>query len=303
MLCSQCKAELKDNETVCHVCGHRKPNMEDVDLIINSLIEEDIMGSSEDIEVEDGDLGKKRWFGKAKGSNSENRMVQGIRYMIFASIILFIVALFMNWFTISGTTVDYGFVNNSYTQKYFSETEEESYIEFSGYDLFNYSRYTIDEHQMIMNSDGDLIISSGSIIHMYVMLAMVVLMVTSLVACCVTFLYKTFTGIAIIRNLAIVNLLIIGLNYIFLNITFLSAIAIRAKSVINQQKDFGTLHLTFNGISHDQYFYTYKVAENSGFYGTIITLGIWLTLSIILYEMKNSEKVRAIENGEIDEVL
>lgn len=303
MLCSQCKAELKDNETVCHVCGHRKPNMEDVDLIINSLIEEDIMGASEGIEVDDGDREKKRWFGKSKGTNTENRMVQGIRYMIFVSIILFIVALFMNWFTISGTTVDYGFVNNAFTQKYFQDTEDEPFIEFSGYDLFNYSRSTRDEHQMIMGSDGDFVISSGSVIHMYIMLAMAVLMVTSLVACCVAFLLKTFTGIAMIRNLAIVNLVIIGLNYTFLNITFLSAIAIRAKSVINQQKDFGTLHLTFNGISHDQYFYTYKVAENSGFYGTIIALGIWLTLSIILYEMKNSEKVRAIENGEIDEVL
>jgi len=209
--------------------------------------------------------------------------------------------LFTHWFTISGTTIDYGFINNPYTQKYFQETEDESYIELSGYDLFNYSRSASEEHRRIMNSDGDLSTSLQSVLHMYIMLAMAILMVTSLVACCVAFLYKKYVGIAIIRNLAIANLIIIGLNYLFLNITFLSAIAIRAKSVIDRQKDFGTLHLTFNGISHDQYFYTYKVAENIGFYATMIALGIWLTLSIILYEMKNSEKVSAIENGEIDE--
>ena len=303
MLCSQCKAELKDKAEVCHVCGHSKPNMEDVDLIINSLIEEDIMGSSEDIEVDGGDLGKKNSFRKVKRLNTGDRWIQGIRYMIFVSIILFILSLFTNWFTISGTTVDYGFVNNSYTQKYFQETENESYIEFSGYDLFNYSGSAMNEHKMIKKSDGVLSTSILSAIHMYIMLAMAVLLASSLAACCVAFLYKAFTGMAIIRNLAIVNLVVIGLNYIFLNVTFLSAIAIRAKSVIDQQKDFGTLHMTFNGISHDQYFYTYKVGENSGFYGTIIALGIWLTLSIVLYEMKNSEKVRAIENGEVDEVL
>ncbi|MDF1616639.1 hypothetical protein [Petrocella sp. FN5] len=301
MLCSQCKAEFKDNEDVCHVCGHRKPNMEDVDLIINSLIEEDIMGASEDIESDDGDLGKKGPFRKDEKAKIEGKMIQGIRYMIFVSITIFIIALFTHWFTISGTTVDYGFVNNPYTQRYFQETEDASYIEFSGYDLFNYSRSVLDDHSRIMNSDGELSTSIQSVLHMYIMLAMAILMVTSLVACCVAFLYRKYVGIAIIRNLAIVNLVIIGLNYLFINITFISAIAIRAKSVINQQKVFGTLHLTFNGISHDQYFYTYKVTENVGFYGTIIVLGIWLTLSIILYEMKNSEKIRAIENGEIEE--
>ncbi|VDN46571.1 conserved membrane protein of unknown function [Petrocella atlantisensis] len=301
VLCSQCKAELKDNETVCHVCGHRKPNMEDVDLIINSLIEEDIMGASEDIEIDDKDLRKKRRFRKDKKAKTEGKMIQGIRYMIFVSIILFIIALFTDWFTLSGTTMDYGFVNNSNTQKYIQNVGEESYIDFSGYDLFNYSRSAIDEHKMIKKSDGDISISGRSVMHMYIMLAMAVLMLTSLIACSVAFLHKAYVGIAIIRNLAIVNLIIIGSNYIFLNITYLSAIAIRAKSVINQQKVFGTLHLTFNGISHDQYFYTYKVTENAGFYGSIVALGIWLTLSIILYEMKNSEKVRAIENGEIDE--
>ena len=301
MLCSQCKAEQKDNEAVCHVCGYRKPNMEDVDLIINSLIEEDILGASDDIESDDGDLGKKRRVRKAKKEKTEGKMIQGIRYMIFVSIIMFIIALFTHWFTISGTTVDYGVVNNSYTQRYFQEAENERYIEFSGYDLFNYSRYAFEDHRRIMNSEGDLSTSLQSVLHMYIMLAMAILMVTSLVACCVAFLYKKYVGIAIIRNLAIANLMIIGLNYLFLNITFLSAIAIRAKSVIDHQKDFGTLHLTFNGISHDQYFYTYKVTENIGFYGTMIALGIWLTLSIILFEMNNSEKVSAIENGEIDE--
>jgi len=301
MLCSKCKAELKDNEEVCHACGYRKPNMEDVDLIINSLIEEDIMGASEDKEIDDAVQGKKHRFRKNRRLYTGDTMIQVIRYMIFVAIILFLISLFTNWFTLSGTSMDYGFVSNSNTEKYTHKSGEELYIEFSGYDLFNYSRYAMDEHKIIKNTDGDLSVSSRSLIHMYLMLAIVVLMVTSLAACCVAFLYKAFTGIAIIRNLAIVNLILIGLNYIFLNITFLSAIAIRAKSVINQQKVFGTLHLTFNGISHDQYFYTYKVAENTGFYATIIALGIWLTLSIILFEMKNSEKIRAIENGEIDE--
>lgn len=232
------------------------------------------------------------------------------RYVTLGAVVLFFVSIFMNWFSLSGNAVNYGFIRGEETRPMMVEAVQPHEIEnlelyalplitFSGNSLYQFSQVMEEEYLLVTNPRDEAVESIAAKIHRYYMMSVIVLFIFTGIAALILAVFRRTKGITIVRNLAVFNGIVIGLNYMALKIPYFSVFAIHGKEVIKQSKDFISLSMTGEGIAMDQTFYPYVFTEESGLFFSGFALGLWLLLSIILSEVKNREEEIAIENGEL----
>lgn len=232
------------------------------------------------------------------------------RYVTLASVILFFISLFFTWFSLSGNTVNYGYIRGEETTVYMDASVQEYKVEqlvkwdktlvsFSGNDLRKFGDVMEEDYLTVIGPDDEETNTIAAKIHGYYTKAMILVFIFTGIAALILGIFRRHTGIVIVRNLAVFNGIIIGLNYMALKIPYFSMFAIRAKDVLNQSVSHITLSMTKDGIALDDVFYPYVLTEERGLYIAAFFLGLWLFLSIILTEVGNREKELAIENGEM----
>lgn len=260
-----------------------------------------------------------RRVGSAKAARAEKRAqimktaVQITRYVILASVVLFFIAIFFNWFTLSGNGVNYGFIRDEASVAYMDEkipTEHnqienlvkynKAILNFSGKDLYSFSQIIAEDYMTVVGADGEATGSLAAKIHSYYMMSAVLLYVFTGISALILAIFKGHKGISYVRNLAVFNIVIIGVNFLAFKVPYFSMFAIRAKDLLKQSGDFISVAMTREGIAADETFFPYVLTESNGLYAALIFLGVWLVLSIVLNEVANREKELAIENGELN---
>jgi len=331
MKCTECGKEIRTYLEPCEHCGHIEIENDDLDELLQDMLEEEDYeptfpkknkeGRGED---EAGKGRKQSIVSRHKKKSTMNKKVsvdrQSIyvvwaikisRYMIIGSIILFFIAIFMPWFALSGNGVNTGYIRSESGKEFMPKVIQEHRIEdlityqgvlvnFSGKDLYMFSKKIDEAYLTIHGVDNELRPSMVAKVHQYYMKAVFFLFLLSGTALVLLLLLKDYKGITIVRNLGIVNLLIVGVNYLAMKVTFFNLFIIEAKDQLGQLSGHPKVAIKQAGIRYMDELYPYVMKEEVGFYLAIIALGIWLITSIVLSEIKNRDEEIAIENGEID---
>lgn len=358
MKCAQCGAELIEKDLPCPQCGHKEPEQDEMDQMIQDILEEDeasptfeeagkeedmsdaetiskVFGHekpSEDTRVvgakttEAGGT-RKTSFGKGKNEKTNkpaslgksegkksfgDKVITGLRYSLAAVMVLFVLSLFFNWFTLKGNAVNYGVARTEAVQPFLSPEAAKFSIEqisavstgdplpiisFSGMDLFNFGRKASEPYKTVKSVSGVDATSVVAVVHSYYMQAVIVMVVISLICVAVVLLFPSLKGIDIVRNLSVVNLIIMGLNYMSLRFTWFSMFAVKAKDVIKQGNTALSVTTEPSGIAANDVFYRYMFFSERGFHFALVMMVLWLVLGIILTEVKHRKDEIAIEEA------
>ncbi len=351
MKCSQCGFDIKEATRPCPECGHMMTEQEDLDNIIKDILEEDAIEptfpeETPEKKVEKPKVKKSTGFKmpklnlpklvpskepvktnepvKANEKETTTKehslgsiVVQALRFLLVAIILLFTLSLYFNWFTLNENAVNIGTIRTEENKPFLhssirdfevdaveaqirqSDTDTTPILVFSGMDLYQFGKLNETSYKTIVGPSGVDTLSVATLIHRYYMLAMFAVLLVNVLGVLILLIGRRLKGITIVRNLSMLNFVIIGLNYMALKIPFFSMFAIKAKDILNQSVDYATISLKLDGVRMNETFYGYELHLLSGFKFSIAVLGIWLFVGIILSEVKHRRDEIAIEKGEL----
>lgn len=328
MKCIKCGKEIEEDLELCEYCSNKIKEEEDLDEILKDILEEDdevlFPITNKDKEpIKKRKISIKQIYKKNEKENTNNKVKKNIhpdyielvinisKYIIMGSIILFVISMFISWFSFSGDGMNIGFIRNENSKKFMPEIIRERTVEslstyegilvtFTGNDLYQFGKNMDEEYLTLHGIDGEIRTSLVAKIHQYYLKSVIFLFLLSAIAFAILLGFKGYKGINIVRNIGILNLVIIGLNYLAMKLAFFNIFVIKAKDILGQSEGYVKVVIKNIGILYNDHIYSYTVKEEFGFYLAIITLSIWLATSIVLSEIKNRDEEIAIENGEMD---
>lgn len=338
MKCPECGNPIKGTDKVCPQCGVPLDKQDQMDEIIKDLLSDDekkyepkfkevepavkkkeeatakksIKASPKNTKSEMTKAKTKTGTGKAlpKGASKNGQVVVTIlRLVMAASIGLFLISLFFNWFDLSGNGVNQGYIREGNYEKYMVSGAPErsvatlaeyegALLQFSAIDLYTFGKDQAPLYKTIIGNDKQEKTSMVAVIGRYYMMASGLMIIFTLISLILSLISIKLGAMSWIRNLAGINVIIIAINYVALRLPFFNMMAVQAKSRLVEDIAHPSATITSVGIAVDEVFYPFTLSETTGLYVAGVFLGIWLILGIVLAEVKNRRDEIAIERGE-----
>lgn len=296
MICKKCGAKLSNSLKFCTKCGNKIFHEEEreIDGTIIEVLEED------SIPIEN------RLYSDKMKKGGKDIALLITRLTLALIILIFVISMFMNWFSFGGTATELGFVeitDDMAVDKYLDENKEgddnyiDLYVKMSPVKLIQYSIRYRDEYKNVYNARGEEKVSIFSWLHMILIWMLSILMVLAILSIIFLILGKGFKFIYFVKITSFIGVGIIILNFFALKITYFNMFAINAESVLQKLNPINAVRMTKEGIAMNNRFYPYYVKVNQSFIIALIALSAWVFISAILGEIRNrqEEKVDGAE--------
>ncbi|RRD94961.1 hypothetical protein EII17_05250 [Clostridiales bacterium COT073_COT-073] len=295
MKCPNCSTSLDIDAEICFACGEeiteevRQTQDKEFDEVIQNLI------LTEEAEQDEEELESRLAWRKQENLKKE-KAIRNYRYTSFAAmaaIVLFLISLFLNWYTISGTVAYHGYFYTATTGKYLSEgvkayardkliDQNQEVAAFSPNHFLTYAKEYED------NSD-----IHGLLAKLQIYYAKGLYLVYFLILACLLILVFDKKGklAEVIRVSSILSVIFVLLNTLAMKLPYINLIVLNAKRVLSANGIASTV------VSKGLYLYestkqnlTYQVKLNTGWTLAVVFVALWFVLATVLMEMSRSFK-------------
>lgn len=231
------------------------------------------------------------------------RGVQITRYATAVIVLLFLLTMLFDWFTLGGRGVFKGFIldENSgafmtgevmtmTTEQIENLAPEVAVLSYSPKDLMDYVDLYEDLYKVLPDKDGEEKASMGVLVQTIYIQGFLLILGLALLTILFLALDKRLLTVEWSRGFSVLSIVIIGLNYASMKIPFLSMFALRARNLLRFENQLSSVTMNLNGINMNNEFYPYEMMETTGFFVAIGACALWFVMTTVLVEMKKDKE-------------
>lgn len=226
----------------------------------------------------------------------EKYIILGSKIALSVCILLFVMSLFMSWYTVTGDGASEGFIRieENITPDLekelvtIGEPDEVTRVaDFSPMKLFSYSVRFRESYKVSIDDDGVHGTSTYARLHLFFTYMFILVLAGSLISIAILLIGKDFQFAHIVRSFGFLGLFTMIINYIALKVPFFSMISLRVQTIMNVQNPDEAARMTNLGVVSGDQIYTYGMEALPSIKFAFVVLIIWIILSAIMGEINN----------------
>lgn len=303
MKCPNCNTLLDNDANICFACGEeiteefREESKDSQDKEFDEVIQSLIL--TDEIEIEEDDL-QVRLEQRKKDNRKQQLYRKRYQYMSYATLAvmgLFVISLFLSWFTIRGTVAFQGYFYTEKTAKYLS-SEVKAYSKDSLLDQSaEVAAFSPNQFLTYVNEYDENVESHGLLSKLQVYYAKSIYLLYLLIAFCAVVLLLDNKGrfAEMIRISSIIGAIYVLLNTLAMKLPYINLIVLNAKRVLGANgiasRIVGKGLFLFETTKQE---ITYQADLRFGWIVSLVFVALWFVFATVLMEMSRSVKDKAM---------